>query len=191
MKKFLTAAVLVGTLMAPVTSNAKGEDLVNCRWQTGSPIPSNVCAALRRYEVEDRAKKQEEEQQLQRAREEQEKIRESERIEKERRQRADEEGRIKFQEEEAQRKARYQEYMREEAQYEKKVADQIKAKKERCGSDYGTPRIGMTIERAQECVGKFTLTSQLNRADGVVSTYRSGRIHVHVMNGKIGAWDRY
>lgn len=63
--------------------------------------------------------------------------------------------------------------------------------KQKCGNDYKNPAIGMRIERLQECVSPVKLYSQINRADGVVSTYRSGSLIAHVMSGRVIAWDRY
>jgi hypothetical protein len=98
-------------------------------------------------------------------------------------------------EEEASRQAANEaeekEYERQEQIKEQKIAAQIKARKVACGDDYGTPRIGMSLERAQQCVGKFTLVSQLNKADGIVSTYEAGSMYLHVMDKKIVAWGRY
>lgn len=63
--------------------------------------------------------------------------------------------------------------------------------KNRCGDDYRRPRIGMTVVRAQECVGKFSMTGQINRADGVISTYMGSGMFLHVMDGKVVSWGRY
>lgn len=191
MKKILVAVAVAAALGAPATATARGEDLVNCRWQNGMPLGQNVCASLRRAETEEREKKAREKEQLRQASEYEARRKEQEQAEKDRvlniiRERDEQEAQIRTKEE-----AEYAKYKQEEARREQRSADQTKVKKERCGTDYGSPRIGMTIERAQDCVGNFKLVSQLNRVDGVVSTYRAGRIHLHVMNGKIGAWDRH
>ena len=64
----------------------------------------------------------------------------------------------------------------------------LAARKKECGADFETPRIGMTLERAKHCVGSLKLKGQINRPDGVVSTYWAGNIYVHVMSGKIVSW---
>jgi hypothetical protein len=66
----------------------------------------------------------------------------------------------------------------------------IADRKARCGSDYKTPRIGMTIERVQECVGAVTLSSQVNRSDGIVSIYTYGTLWLNVMDGRVIAWGK-
>lgn len=80
---------------------------------------------------------------------------------------------------------------------ERQYALQAKAASERtakqksiCGEDYRSPRVGMTLARAKECVAEFKLKGQINRADGVVSTYRAGDLYAHVMDGKIVSWGR-
>lgn len=78
---------------------------------------------------------------------------------------------------------------RERAAQKKRDAETADLKV-RCGADYKSPSIGMRIERVQECVSPVKLVSQLNRADGVVSTYRSGTLTVHAMSGRVMAWDR-
>lgn len=114
----------------------------------------------------------------------------------------------KREEEQRQSDLKYQQYL---AERERKMAEmkkereddertEIQAKKrrdvetadlkKRCGIDYKTPAIGMRIERVQECVAPVKLISQINRSDGVVSTYRAGQITVHVMSGRVMAWDR-
>lgn len=63
--------------------------------------------------------------------------------------------------------------------------------KDKCGADYRQPKVGMTLARAQECVAKFAMTSQINRADGVVSTYSGRGMYLHVMGDKVIAWGKY
>lgn len=72
----------------------------------------------------------------------------------------------------------------------KKQAQMIEEKKALCGDDYGQARIGMTLVRAQQCVGKFKLRSEVNRADGILSTYVSDSTYIYVMNGRIVSWSR-
>lgn len=72
-----------------------------------------------------------------------------------------------------------------EAQARSKTVAERKAA---CGADYLTPRIGMPIDRALQCVGAFRLQGQINRADGVLSTYLGARRYLHVMDGRVVAW---
>lgn len=117
--------------------------------------------------------------------------------------------RLKDDAEREQREQKYQQYLadreRQKAAMAKEREDDERAEriakkrrdietadlKARCGNDYKTPSIGMRIERVQECIAPTKLVSQLNRADGVVSTYRSGEFTFHVMSGRVMAWDRY
>lgn len=71
-----------------------------------------------------------------------------------------------------------------------KVAGEQKALQEVCGADYKALRVGMPLFRANQCYGKFVLRSQINRADGVVSTYWHGSTYAHVMNGLIVSWGK-
>lgn len=79
---------------------------------------------------------------------------------------------------------------RAEAIAQKRRDAAIAELKGKCGADYKTPSIGMKIERVQECVAPVKLVSQLNRADGVVDTYRAGSLSIHAMSGRVVAWDR-
>lgn len=74
-----------------------------------------------------------------------------------------------------------------EAAYNKKED----ALKKECGDDYKKVRVGMAFSRIQKCVGKFKLTSQINRADGIVSTYENPKGYVHVIDGMVVSWGLY
>lgn len=63
--------------------------------------------------------------------------------------------------------------------------------KSKCGDDYKSPRIGMSIDRVRACVTPVKLKGQLNRADGVVSTFVGGNAYFHVMEGRIISWGKY
>lgn len=128
--------------------------------------------------------------------EEARRIAEQEQLEEQRKLRAQRE------KEEADRQAKLQEEQKqyelerereeraEQRQQAKLKADRV-LKMKQCGDDYGKPRIGMSLARVKECVGNFKLVSEINRADGVVSTYRSSGMYIHVMGGRISAWERY
>lgn len=185
---------LLLVLFVPVAYGSK-EDLVNCRWENGKPLPPKVCETLRRVEKEQAAKRAKEE--ADRAagveREREHKARQQAQLEEQQRQSAE-----RREKEAAEQRARLEKWERQRAEDEKEdrrqakiAADKKKAKMDECGNDYATPSIGMTLERANRCVATFKLVSQLNRADGVVSTYSAGRIRIHVMGGKIAAWNRY
>lgn len=67
--------------------------------------------------------------------------------------------------------------------------EDVRAKAQKaCGEDFGVPRVGMTLERAKQCLGYAKLVGQVNRADGVASVYTNGRVQLVVMDGKVVAW---
>lgn len=63
--------------------------------------------------------------------------------------------------------------------------------KSKCGDDYKNPKIGMRIDRVRVCVTQVKLKGQLNRTDGVVSTFVGGNAYFHVMEGRIISWGKY
>jgi hypothetical protein len=86
---------------------------------------------------------------------------------------------------------RNQEIERQAAAEEERHRKRESARRSACGADYQTPQIGMTIDRVTQCVAKLTKIAQLNRADGVVTTYRTGSGAVfHAMDGRVVAWSR-
>ncbi len=80
---------------------------------------------------------------------------------------------------------------REERAAQNAAAKREQEAKARCGDDYRQPKIGMSIARAQECVGKFRMTNQINRADGVISTYQGSGMYLHVMDNRVVSWGKY
>lgn len=89
---------------------------------------------------------------------------------------------------------------RRRADMDKIEADVAKAQREEarqdgirrkvCGADYAHPAVGMTLVRARQCVGDLVEVGQVNRADGVATVYRSGRLELVAMGGRIVAWRR-
>lgn len=62
----------------------------------------------------------------------------------------------------------------------------------KCGGDYKTPRIGMTMDRVRECVStSFKLIGQTNTEQGIVTTYRAPGGYLHVIDGKVVQWGRF
>lgn len=92
--------------------------------------------------------------------------------------------------EEAAREKQEAEWDRMDREAEKKREAKIAATKARCGTDYKNPTIGMRIERVKDCVAPVKLVSQINRADGVVSTFQDGSLWVNVMEGRVVAWGK-
>lgn len=92
----------------------------------------------------------------------------------------------------AEQAARRQRLLDDERTEASRERDAVAKKKATCGDDYLAPKIGMSIERAKQCVSpSLRVFGQVNRADGVVTIYRTGSgATFHAMNGVIVAWNR-
>lgn len=75
-------------------------------------------------------------------------------------------------------------------QVEREDAAREAAARKACGQDYMTPRVGMPLKRAQLCLGELDLQGQVNRKDGVLSTYYGAGFYVHEMDGRVVSWGR-
>lgn len=89
------------------------------------------------------------------------------------------------------KKAEQEVIARDEAAANKTTMAAAAEKKAKCGEDYKRPRIGMSIDRVKECVTSVKMTGQLNRADGVITTYEGGNAYFHVMASRIVSWGKY
>lgn len=58
------------------------------------------------------------------------------------------------------------------------------AQKRKCGKDYMTIRIGMSIGRLEDCHGAAYVTDTVSK-DGIVETYRTMFDWVYVKNGRV------
>ena len=132
-----------------------------------------------------------------------EEILESQRLKKQ------EEKRLKAEEEERNKKEQYLQYQQKELARKEKIeaenkrlqaeyasaeaARKIKEEtlKSECGNDYKVVRVGMKFSRVKKCVGNFNLTSQVNRSDGIISTYENKYGFVHVMDNLVVSWGLY
>ena len=74
---------------------------------------------------------------------------------------------------------------RSESKRRESVESEVKS---RCGADYKTPRVGMTIDRVRACVGPVKVAGQVNRADGVATQYTYGSLWINVLHGYVIAW---
>lgn len=188
----MAAATGGAALAAPSAAFAGTADLQECRYANGKPIDLVECEAMRRYAAGEEERKAREAEQRRRADE----AIEAERIDRERKRAEEEERRAVARRE--WREKNEAENRRKDAQEaadraERKAEAQARSKtvaerKAACGADYLTPRIGMPIDRALQCVGAFRLQGQINRADGVLSTYLGARRYLHVMDGRVVAW---
>lgn len=195
MRHTLNIAILAIAATLCSGANAAPPDLENCRYQNGLPIDKIDCDALRRLQQareareaeqqrraaeaysraraeqdDTQAKRREQEAQIEAARTERKKEHEARMADLDAKRRADELA---------------------EAKADAAAAAREKARKLTCGADYKNPQVGMRIERAQECIAAMQVTAQVNRADGVLTTYVGGGAYFHVMDGRIVAWGRY
>lgn len=191
MKNTLLAGLLA-LCVAPAL--AAGEDLENCRYANGISIDPRVCAALRQVAARTAAQEASADARLTTVRQRQEEQQEKQRAQEAERQAQADARAAEWREKEAARKAEMARQQaiadKREAAQEKAAAEKQAALKERCGRDYKNPTIGMSIDRAQECVARLRLTGQVNRTDGVVSIYEAGTLQAHVINGRIVAWGK-
>lgn len=191
MKKLM---ILVVTLISN-SALASGEDLVNCRWKDGREIDPRDCATFRRVAAEDQANEDAYQKRYAEMQESNRKRDEERAAEKAKQQAIIEVGNKKRVAEIARQDAESKRYRdneeRKERAAEKSAAAREQAVKDKCGADYRTPKIGMALARAQQCVGKFTLKSQINRADGVISTYTNGYTYINVMDDRIVSWQKF
>lgn len=93
--------------------------------------------------------------------------------------------------EQAQREALMAKANAQAASDEREARRQDQVRRKVCGTDYANPQVGMHMARVRSCVGDVVLLGQVNRADGVVSTYRSGRLLLTVHKDRIVAWSRH
>lgn len=185
------AALLVSSMVQAQPADYR-HDLAGCRYANGASMDSVECEAMRKYFAEKEASK---------AKRDREAALNQAAYEAER-QTAEEARRAKIaamqaaREQESQRQsaqlARVREKIDAEERAEERLAQKATAaRKAQCGPDYKAPRIGMSIDRAQQCVAAMRITGQINRADGVLTTYQTNTgAFFHVMDGRIVAWGR-
>lgn len=196
MKRNLSTAWLALLLasLAPQT-HAMDENLRTCKHSTGVPMPADECALLQRLQVADEARLGRAAQQAEanRAAEAQWRL---EREEKAALAKREHEARLAQDLVDTKRRqaafdAEVAEEQRAEAVATRKAQARASARQVACGSDYLNPQIGMSIQRAQQCVGTFKVSAQINRADGIVTTYQGARTYLHVMDGRVISWGRH
>lgn len=177
MKKLIAAVMLMVCQLA----FASGEDLVNCRWKDGREMDSRDCATFRRVAAEDKAK-EDAYKKMESEYHEQFQLKQAERAaEKAKQQAIIEEGNQKRVAEMARQEA---ENKRARDEWERKEAKEEVARKRKCGKDYNTLRIGMTLDHLEQCVGAIYMTKTVGKG-GVVATYRTMFDWVHVQNGRV------
>ncbi len=190
MKTALKFLLCAAASAVTVSADAKGEDLVNCTFSNGVPMTQKVCVHMRKIAERDARQEEERQAAVERDHEQRAAVQAQESA-------AADQAAIRRAQEQAAIQAHTEALQREEVARQKTNAKVAKAKAEReadrkaaCGGDYKNPRIGMAIERAQECVGALKLRAQVNQADGVVSTYEGSGMVARVIDGKVVGWAR-
>lgn len=203
--------IALALVLSPGLAMTAGEDLVACRWPNGTEIKPQICEYLRSADARERAEADRQRASLEafRARVAEEQAAalragEAARLDAlEKKSRDDADAAIKeaarveraaadmarFKSEEKARRDAAEKFMREAEQQDRRDAARAKsaheARKKVCGPDLGALRLGMTLERAQQCVANFRLSSQTAMPGGAVSVYRAGWNFITVQNGVI------
>lgn len=166
-------------------------DLINCRFGNGIAVPEDECLVMRRFQATEDAKAAQDKAFRDRINAQYEADLAAERTKREQDQEANAAARARQDAAQLADQRKWQTKAdADEKAYALGEAKATAAAKAKCGADYKAPRIGMPITRAQECVTSMRVTAQLNRADGVVTTYQGGGAYFHVMNGLIVSWGR-
>lgn len=191
MKHILVALSLLLSL-APAWS--ADPDLSACTWPDGRAMPPKLCEGMRVHA----AKRAAEAARAQALRDEADQSAAAEaaarraseaqvaadrKIEEEKRH-------ARWQVEDEERKQRLRDLQRQAEDEEAAQEQLIASRRKECGSDFANPRIGMSLARAQRCVGTFSKISETQSARGVMSTWRAGPIYLHVVGGSIVHWLR-
>lgn len=169
-------------------------DLQTCMFNTGSPMHPKSCESLKKRDAQnaEEAKRYNERLAANRLVQDGQRAQAEARQQEAQRERAAKqaEWRIQKDEQHAMGLKAQQEQIQWEKATAKAASDRTAKQKSTCGEDYRSPRVGMTLTRAKKCVADFKLKGQINRADGVVSTYMAGQTYLHVMDDKIVSWGR-
>lgn len=191
MKKTFAALLFCFAL---TTASAVGYDLKNCMFDNGLPMHPKSCESLKKRESQniEKAKRYNERQAANRLVQDEQRAQAEAKQQEVQRERdvKQAEWRAKQEEQNAMGLKAQQEQIQWEKATAKAASERTAKQKAICGDDYRSPRVGMTLAKAKECVADFKLKGQINRADGVVSTYMAGQTYLHVMDGKIVSWGR-
>lgn len=68
--------------------------------------------------------------------------------------------------------------------------EQMAALKRKCGKDAGQLRVGMTLERFEDCNGTASFVTDTVGKGGTVETWRASFYWLHVQNGRIVGYTR-
>lgn len=203
---------LAAALLLPLAALAGGEDLATCRWPNGDEIKPQVCEYLRAAAARDQARADEERRVRAEERDRQAAQRDADAKataearaaqQRDNEQRAaaaaaarasqadaDRVTRARFEAEEQARKAAVEKVVQEAERQEAREQASMAARKKACGADFGQLRVGMSVERAQQCFAPFRLVGEMAMPGGNVATYRSGWALLTVRNGQIVSYQR-
>lgn len=78
----------------------------------------------------------------------------------------------------------------EQKTYEQVQRDEEAVVKKKCGKDFGKLRVGMTLDRYEECTEPVDFITETVSKSGVVETYRGMFWLIQVQNGKIVSYTR-
>ena len=162
---------------------ASGEDLGNCLTRDGVRIEQNVCEILRKEKsVEDAHQKRQAEyldqSRHQQAERDAEKAKKQAIVDAEDRKRVAELAR-----QEAENKRYRDQVARDEAKEES-------AKKRKCGKDFMALRVGMALDRFEECHEALSHVTDTVSKDGKVETYRSTFYLINAKDGRIVSYTK-
>lgn len=68
--------------------------------------------------------------------------------------------------------------------------EELAAQKRKCGKDFQALRVGMTLERYEECTDGVIFMTETVSKGAVVETYRSTFYFIHARDGRIVAFTR-
>lgn len=68
---------------------------------------------------------------------------------------------------------------------DRQAAKQEAARREACGADYGVPKLGMTLRRANDCVGRLYVVSKTALRGGEMTVVKTGRFYISAVDDKI------
>jgi hypothetical protein len=189
--------ILLAALSALIASPALAADpdLVQCLWPTGQPIDARTCDGLRGIEATHQAEAQRQAS----LRAQQQATADAtlaQRLDADQAERArvdaiNQEGLRRQAAADAARAQGWQEERNREQAYEDRMTADTNARRAACGPEFGKPAVGMTLQRAQQCVGTFRLQGEVVTTGGKVQTYVGHRTVLHVAGGKVASWARY
>lgn len=182
--------VMLATLVAPALAewkDARGNDLEKCVWYHGKVMDDRDCNLFRRQEqakAADAALGQRLLEESHRKAAEQKERQDA--IKAEQQAKADA-FKKKFDEEQAEWHKRTEKIVDENAE---EMALEEAARKKRCGKDYQALRIGMTVERVDDCYSMVVYETTTVTAKGTIDTYHTTFHIINFTNGKLSSYTR-